>query len=216
MKHFPQFPAESGLGYVYFSSRCDGLYKLGQTEDVERRINQHKSTDFSFEVAYVRETVEYKACEEFLKAVLGAKRKNGTKETFSITKQDIELALSKALHYAESLHNCRKQLEQISDAPSRTSDIPASEEFLEMHDRLKDICSKIHVLQSEADLIKLHLAIAIGENAGIQGLISYRTSEVRYDLVDRGELAEILRIERQDLYERFYKPLATFRPFKIL
>ena len=98
---------------------------------------------------------------------------------------------------------------------SRTPEIAATEDFAELHDRLKLLCEQIDVLQSKADLIKLRLALEIGDSAGIAGLISYQTSEPSLRLSNSAELAQILEAERPDLYTRFWRE-TTMRPLRVL
>jgi hypothetical protein len=214
VNHFPNFPAESGVGYVYFAKRGSDLYKIGQCENLEKRKKSHKTTDSDFTYDITRQTVEFNACESFLKAHFEEKRKTGTKEEFYISASDIEDILPKALHYADALHRGRPRLNELRSAESAPSEIAATEEFLKIHARLKNFSGKIAALQSEVDLMKLYLVLAIGSNSGITNLISY-ISQPKLDLVKREELAEILKVERPDLYGRFWQKTTT-RPLRIL
>jgi hypothetical protein len=214
MQHFPNFPAESGLGYVYFSKRGPDLFKIGMCQNLEKRRKAHRTTDFAFSYDYVRETLEYKACEAFLKAHFEGRRTSRTEETFSVSESEIEGAFPKALEYANALHQGRERLNELRVAESVQTEIAATEELLEMHACLKHLCAAIDDLESKVDIIKLNLALAIGNNAGITGLVSYKT-QPKLDLVNREELAEILKVERPELYERFWQNTTT-RPLRIL
>jgi hypothetical protein len=213
MEHFPKFPAESGIGFVYLGKGYGDRYKIGQTDNLEQRLRQHRTTEPAFRYYQTHETHEFKACEQYLLAHFEGRRIQATSETFDISEEDFRQALPSAVLYADALHRGREKWNELRAAESTSVEIDATEEFIEMYSRLKDLCGKIEAFESEADLIKLRLALAIDKNAGIAGLISFKTQH-KIDLADRRGLAEILKVERPDLYERFWK-LTPSRRFRI-
>lgn len=214
MKHFPNFPEQSGVGYVYFSKRGRDVYKLGRCIDFEKRRRDHQTTDFAFEYEIVRQTIEYKACEDFLKSHFEGNRLPGAPETFAISISEIEQVLPKALRYADALHRSRASFQEIRGQESLSPEIGATDEIRVLYERLKQLRQAVDELEAEADIIKLGMVLAMGDSAGISNFVTYK-AQARFALVNGVELREILRRERPDLYERFWKQTIA-RSFRVL
>lgn len=64
----------SDKGYLYILRNKDGLYKIGVSVDVRRRVNQLKTAQPDLELLFAIKLRDYKAAEKYLHSTLSAYR----------------------------------------------------------------------------------------------------------------------------------------------
>ena len=202
MVSFPNLPKQSGSGFVYIVKLGENHCIVGSTDNPHERDSTYRTHGTRFHKWF--ETVEFTACEEYLKANLERHRKSATKEEFLLPTCEIEKAIVEAIAYAKELAETREIYEQTRTNSELLAPLKATPELRKLCRELQDLEADVMKAAVARDRKKLELAVKIGDCKGIQALISYdgfKSTRLR----DAEELATILRDKHPDLYRRFWR-----------
>lgn len=197
------------MGFVYIlRSGDENLFKIGKAVDVERRGKQlatgnpHPLIEFAcIETDYASE------CEKYLHHRLRTRRsrRSGAREFFEVEPEELEDLIRDAPRHVEEhvsiVREAKRLARQAND--SRMLEPRASER--EKHRRLLEVREAQDALAFERERLEAELKLVIGNAAGLDGLVTWKSHTKR-------ELdVAAFKTEEPEVYQTFLREVRTRR-----
>ena len=202
-------PIKIKNGSIYFLRETDvltgetGSYiKIGQAEDVGKRIDQHQ-TGNPRKITLIDsiEVIDMDTVEEHLKRVFAEHRILG--EWFLFDDATLKSSIAEGERVSALMDESKAFIEQRDLAKKDQADLPereASSEENTLFERRLDAAARLKIAEAKLKKYKLKLQIGMGSAAGIDEIL-----EITWPTDSRIDTVRI-RNEHQDIHERFLEP----------
>jgi T5orf172 domain len=189
------------MATVYiFRDGDSGLFKFGKSKDLQKRFEGGKTFNprlKQFDSIEVDDGYTSQ-CETYLHKSLRAKRYSG--EFFAVTPEEAKAAMRDASAYFAEFAPLNDKVEALSKEKSDDRMLVPSEQERDLYTRYLEAREQQDKWAAKRELLENKLKIAIGTAAGLEGLRTWESSEVRR-LDQKG-----LKDAEPDVYERWAKP----------
>jgi len=189
------------MGTVYvFRDGDSGLFKFGKSKDPQRRFEGGRTFNprlKQFDSIEVADAYTSK-CETYLHNSLRAKRYSG--EFFAVTPEEARAAMRDASLYFAEFAPLNDKVEALAKEQSDGRMVAPSDNERDLYARYVDAREQEDKWAAKRELLENELKVVIGTAAGIEGLLTWESTEVRR--LDQ----KALREAEPDVYERWAKP----------
>lgn len=203
------------MGLVYLIQNGDEpQFKIGLTRKNEAETRKKALSTGNPNPLRVIDTIETdypKECEKFLHKHLAPRKITGghAQEFFAISLEEVKPYFERARAYVGEIATLQPEVERLEDITSTEEIKNAGNEDVSIAQRMRELRQQQDTCKLELDLLEAKLKIRIGDAAGIDGVVTWKTVEVT--AFDTAAFKEA----HADLYETFSKPTQS-RRFKLV
>jgi Meiotically up-regulated gene 113 len=208
-------PVSKERGNVYcFQLGDSDCFKVGRTknspEDRQRGFSTGSSEKFKL---YKTIPTEYAGkLEQRIHQLLDSRRaENG--EFFNVTARQLDLAVEDAQAFVETTQPVICQAEQLrKQKPLSESLVEPSQEMVEIYQRLRKVRRDRYLIEQEIDFLESMIQVAIGRNAGMREIASWKW--IDYHPFDVAQFKQ----EEDGLYKQLYQKYqhdSSYRKFSL-
>jgi hypothetical protein len=199
---------------VYCYQRgTEDCYKIGRTADTPEKRKRGFSTGSPLKLTLRRteKTAHPTKLEKHIHMLLSAKRaENG--EFFFVTREEADAAFDQAVVFVREAQEIIENAAKVRKRKPTETVLPATPETLGLYKELKAKERDCFLIEQEIEVLQSQIQVAIGENAGIEGIATWKWRET--------PLADWKKFEREEpevyaaLFEK-YKRIAGTRYFDV-
>lgn len=202
-------------GLVYLIQNGDEpQFKIGLTRKPEAETRKKALSTGNPNPLRVIDTIETeypKECEKFLHKHLASRKITGghAQEFFAISLEEVKPYFEKARIYVGEIATLKPEVDRLKEATSTDEMKNAGNEDVSIAQRMRELRQQQEMGELELDLLEAKLKIRIGDAAGIDGVVTWKT--VQGTTFDSAAFKEA----HADLYATFCKPTES-RRFKLI
>jgi hypothetical protein len=204
-------PLARDLESVYCVRLGEGdRFKVGRTKNSPEDRMRGFSTGSSekFELYRTIKTAYARELEMYVHQLLDSRRtENG--EFFHVTAQELNLAVDDAQAFVDKAQPLIDQAEQLRrEKPLNEKLVEPCEQMFQIYQRLRKVRRDRYLIEQEIAFLESTIQVAIGRNAAMREIASWRwTEQCRFDM-DR------FKKEQDSLYQQ-YQRISGYRRFSL-
>jgi T5orf172 domain len=200
------------MGCVYcYRAGALNTFKVGLTTNAADKRMRNVQTGSWEELSIYRqiETDHALALERRIHKLLDSYRATKKSEYFHVTTDQLDKAIKDAQLFLAEYLPVVEQAKKLHRQKPTAEMIPRTNEIDEIYRDLKKAKQEEALLEQRIELLQGKLQVAIGKNAGIESIASWKWQErFAFDLVR-------FRTEKPEVFEQYQKSLGT-RYFRLL